>query len=147
MECLRHMRKQFEAANAAGLFKHEARLVELVVDLINLCMPAPIKFYVHSVPCTDMGEGVAMGVAYFVYPGGGSHEEMAKQHQAESDGAAEYAAPIAAMEAAETSSGAGEASNVTPQASAVRVARGRWRASATSNSAPSSAASSPKLPR
>ena len=55
------------------------RLVELVVDLINLCMPAPIKFYVHSVPCTDMGEGVAMGVAYFVYPGGGSHEEMAKQ--------------------------------------------------------------------
>ena len=51
---------------------------ERVVHLASWMMPTPARFYVHPQPVGDYGDGVEMGVAYFVYPGGGSAHERAK---------------------------------------------------------------------
>lgn len=51
----------------------------LLVQIADMLVPRPAKFYCHPTPCAYHGEGVEMGVAYFVYPGGGSRQQLAKK--------------------------------------------------------------------
>lgn len=54
-------------------------LGKIVVAIANVLSPRPVRFYCHPTACADHGDGVEMGVAYFIYPGGASQEEFEKK--------------------------------------------------------------------
>lgn len=54
-------------------------LARMFVSFANWIIPRPAYFYAHPTPTAHYGDGVEMGVAYFVYPGGGSRHSLEKE--------------------------------------------------------------------
>jgi len=52
---------------------------EKLVHFASWITPDPATYYVHPTPCANHGDGVECGIAYFIYPGGGSKQALAKE--------------------------------------------------------------------
>jgi len=50
-----------------------------IVDLAAFLIPRPANYFCYPFPCAHHGDGVEMGVAYFVYPGGGSKQQLERK--------------------------------------------------------------------